>query len=302
MHSYSSAGSLMGSCHSSSHSPQISSYVPSVHHGGSHFAHHAGLSKSHHGVSHNSHHGGSRFSHHGGSHISHHGGCHISHHGGSHISHHGGHYRAPSHHGGSGGKAITFSKHSSFGHGCGVGNAHYGYSHGSNVSSCGGHSGWKKDGLLGTNEKQTMQLLNDRLSSYLEKVRSLEQENAQLERKICEWYANNAPSSSPDFSHYFRTIEELQCQISAATLENARTILQIDNARLAADDFRNKYEMELRLRNNVEADVSALRRVLQGLSMESCDLELQVQSLQEELQQLKKNHEEVMYEERYDGC
>ncbi|XP_075436246.1 keratin, type I cytoskeletal 19-like [Ascaphus truei] len=288
---HSSAGSLKGGCHVGGHAPKISCHISS-HHGGSHQVHHGGSHMSHHGGCHTSHHGGSHMSHIGGCHTSHHGESHMSHHGGSHSSHHGGHYAAPSVHGGSGGKGVSFSKHSSFSHGCGVGSVHSGHSHGSRFSSCGGHGGWKKDGLLGINEKETMQLLNDRLSSYLERVRSLEQENAQLERKICEWYANNAPSSSPDFNSYFRTMEELQCQISAVTLGNARIVLQIDNAKLAADDFRNKYEMELRLRNNAEADLSGLRRVLEGLNMERYDLEMQVQNLQEELQQMKRNHEE----------
>ncbi|XP_044155457.1 keratin, type I cuticular Ha6-like [Bufo gargarizans] len=137
-----------------------------------------------------------------------------------------------------------------------------------------------------------MQHLNDRLASYLEKVRSLEQENAQLERNIREWYDKNQPCTFPDFSSYFRTIQELQGQISSATIENARIVLQIDNARLAADDFKNKYEMELRLKNNVESDVNGLQRVLEELNREVCDLEGQVQSLQEELLQMKRNHEE----------
>ncbi|XP_075436364.1 keratin, type I cytoskeletal 19-like isoform X2 [Ascaphus truei] len=212
---------------------------------------------------------------------------HKSHHGGSHMSHHGG-----SHHGGYGGKGISSSKHSSFGHGCGYGSVHGGSSHGSHFSSFGGNGGSKNDGLFGINEKETMQLLNERLSSYLERVNSLEQENAQLERKICEWYANNAPSSSPDFSQYYSVIQELQCQIAAATVENAGIVLQIDNARLAIDDFRNKYETEVSLRNNVEADANSLRRVLEGLNMERCDLEMQVQGLQDELQQMRSNHEE----------
>ncbi|KAM8947740.1 keratin, type I cytoskeletal 19-like [Pelodytes ibericus] len=227
---------------------------------------------------------GNSHKHHGGSHLSHYGGSHSSHHEGSHISLHGGHCKTPSVHGGSGGKGISISKHSSFSHGS--------HNHGSQFNSSGSHNIWKKDGLFNVNEKETMQFLNDRLASYLDKVRSLENENSQLESSIREWYDRNQPSALPDFSNFFRTIQELQGQISSMTVENARIVLQIDNARLASDDFRSKYEMELALRNNVEADVNGLRRVLEGLNQEICSLEAQVRNLQEELQQMKRNHEE----------
>lgn len=60
-----------------------------------------------------------------------------------------------------------------------------------------------------------------------------------------------------------------------------------------------RYEMELSLRNSVEADVSGLRKALEDLNMQSQDLEIQVRCLQEELLQLKKNHEEVMQKEKF---
>ncbi|XP_069807956.1 keratin, type I cytoskeletal 14-like [Dendropsophus ebraccatus] len=137
-----------------------------------------------------------------------------------------------------------------------------------------------------------MQHLNDRLSSYLDKVRSLEQQNAQLEGNIRDWYERNQPSFLPDFSCFFRTIQELQNQIFSTRVENARIELQIDNARLAADDFRNKFEMERQLSQTVEADVNGLRILLEELNREICCLESQVQHLQEELQHMKRNHDE----------
>lgn len=75
---------------------------------------------------------------------------------------------------------------------------------------------------MNINEKETMQHLNQRLSSYLEKVHSLEQENTQLESKIGEWYANNAPSSLPDSSQYFRTIQDLQNEVQKQKLYPSR--------------------------------------------------------------------------------
>lgn len=61
--------------------------------------------------------------------------------------------------------------------------------------------------------KITMQNLNDRLASYLEKVRSLESANAKLEQQIRDWYQKQTPTVK-DYSKFQPIIEELRKKVT----------------------------------------------------------------------------------------
>ncbi|KAG7281970.1 hypothetical protein CRUP_003028 [Coryphaenoides rupestris] len=186
------------------------------------------------------------------------------------------------------------SLYSGFGGGAG------GYGGGAGGYSGGGYgggasfdlSGALDQGNINLNEKATMQNLNDRLASYLEKVRSLEAANSKLEVQIREYYENKGPAAERDYSHYWQIINDLKDKISGATIANASILLQIDNSKLAADDFRTKFEHELMMRQSVEADIANLRRLLDQTTLTKADLEMQIEGLQDELAYLKKNHAE----------
>ena len=72
------------------------------------------------------------------------------------------------------------------------------------------------DGLdlhVGANEKATMQNLNDRLASYLDKVRSLEAANSKLEIQIKEYYEKKGPAAERDYSNYWAIINDLKDKV-----------------------------------------------------------------------------------------
>uniref|UniRef100_A0A2K5BWB8 IF rod domain-containing protein n=1 Tax=Aotus nancymaae TaxID=37293 RepID=A0A2K5BWB8_AOTNA len=177
------------------------------------------------------------------------------------------------------GSRISVSHCSSFRSGMGVGGLAAGMAGG--LAGMGGIQ----------NEKETMQSLNDRLASYLDRVRSLETENRKLESKIREHLEKKGPHVR-DWGHYFKTIEDLRAQIFANTVDNARIVPQIDNARLAADDFRVKYGTEPAMCQSLESDINGLHKVIDDANVTRLQLETEIKALKEELLFMKKNHEE----------
>ncbi|XP_030598652.1 keratin, type I cytoskeletal 18 [Archocentrus centrarchus] len=151
------------------------------------------------------------------------------------------------------------------------------------------------NGLHGnsTNEKEAMQSLNNRLANYLDKVRSLERSNADLEMKIKQLMLERIPKGH-DLDSMMAQAHAVEQEVRKRTLENARLMLEIDNAKLAADDFRIKWETEMVMCQSVERDCIALKKAKTDHEQIIASLRGDLDSLKEELYFLKKNHEEEL--------
>uniref|UniRef100_A0A8C6UB06 Si:ch211-243g18.2 n=1 Tax=Neogobius melanostomus TaxID=47308 RepID=A0A8C6UB06_9GOBI len=155
------------------------------------------------------------------------------------------------------------------------------------------------NGLHGNsaNEKEAMQSLNSRLASYLDKVRTLERSNADLESRIKQLMLDRIPKGH-DLDSMMAQAHAVEQEVRRKTLENARLMLEIDNAKLAADDFRIKWETELVMCQSVERDCVALKKAKTDHEQIIASLRGDLDSLKEELYFLKKNHEEEMEQMR----
>uniref|UniRef100_A0ACB8ETU2 Uncharacterized protein n=1 Tax=Sphaerodactylus townsendi TaxID=933632 RepID=A0ACB8ETU2_9SAUR len=143
--------------------------------------------------------------------------------------------------------------------------------------------------------KTIMQNLNDRLANYLDKVRCLEAENADIEARIEAFVDQHGPIGDPkDYSHYYQHIEELKNQIICASVENNKILLKIDNSQMNVEDMKQKLGTEYGLRQNVEADINGLHPILNQMTHSKLDLEAELKLLQEEIWNLKKTHDEEL--------
>ena len=67
-----------------------------------------------------------------------------------------------------------------------------------------------------------MRNLNDRLASYLDKVRALEEANVKLESCILKWHEQRDSGSKQDYSQYEESISRLQEQVRFWVTWNSR--------------------------------------------------------------------------------
>ncbi|XP_031174808.1 glial fibrillary acidic protein [Sander lucioperca] len=144
-----------------------------------------------------------------------------------------------------------------------------------------------------TNEKMEMMGLNDRFASYIEKVRLLEQQNKVLVAELNQ-LKGKEPSRLGEI--YQEELRELRRQVDGLTTGKARQEIEKDN--LAADltMLKQRLQDEIGLRQDAENNLNAYRQDVDEASLNRVQLERKIDALQDEINFLKKTHEEELRE------
>ncbi|XP_012581962.1 PREDICTED: glial fibrillary acidic protein isoform X2 [Condylura cristata] len=142
-------------------------------------------------------------------------------------------------------------------------------------------------------ERAEMMELNDRFASYIEKVRSLEQQNKALAAELNQLRAKE-PTKLADV--YKAELRELRLRLDQLTANSARLEVERDNLALDLSVLKQKLQEETNLRLEAENNLAAYRQDADEATLARLDLERKVESLEEEIQFLRKIHEEEMQE------
>jgi len=146
-----------------------------------------------------------------------------------------------------------------------------------------------------TNEKENLKNLNNRFASYIEKVRSLEIQNKALEAKLNQ-FQNVRPANVEKM--YEEEMRRLRAEVNEITNIKDRAELARDNLAEDAAKWRDKYDDEHRLRKELEQEVAALRKDCDDATLVRTDLERRLETTVEEIEFLRRCHEEEIRELR----
>lgn len=149
--------------------------------------------------------------------------------------------------------------------------------------------------IIRTNEKEQMQGLNDRFAMFIEKVRNLEQSNKVLETELTALRQRQTePSRLAEL--YQQEIRELRSQLEELNGEKSQLMIERDGIDDDLQKLRGKYEEEFHAREEAEATLKAFKKDVDDATMVRLDLEKKVESLLDEINFLRKVHEEEVAE------
>ncbi|KAM3936562.1 vimentin-like [Leptodactylus fuscus] len=162
-----------------------------------------------------------------------------------------------------------------------------------------------RDGLQGTveeattkvyihrpNEKEELQELNNRFAGYIDKVRSLEQKNKALRDEVEELtrrLKERGPGISDEYEKQFKELKEL---IEKLNKEKGAADIERGNLEEEIEIWNAKCDEELALKEEAERTLREFRQDVDDATVQKLELERRVEQLVDEIEFLKKIHDE----------
>lgn len=144
-------------------------------------------------------------------------------------------------------------------------------------------------------EKEQIKTLNNKFASFIDKVRSLEQQNKILETKWNLLQQQKTTRSNMDnmFESY---INNLRRQLDTLAQEKLRLEAEFGNMQGLVEDLKNKYEDEINKRTEMENDFVLIKKDVDEAYMNKVELESRLEGLTDEINFYRQLYEEEIRE------
>ncbi|XP_042262334.1 peripherin [Thunnus albacares] len=144
-----------------------------------------------------------------------------------------------------------------------------------------------------SNEKAELQELNDRFASFIEKVRYLEQQNGALQQELTQYKGQQQHGQPNRASEIFQEeLRELRRQMDNIGKERDQYQLERDNLAEDLAMVKQRLEEEAQKRADAENNLVAFRKDVDDATLSRLELERKIESLMDEIEFLKKIHDE----------
>uniref|UniRef100_UPI0037E8F8A2 peripherin n=1 Tax=Semicossyphus pulcher TaxID=241346 RepID=UPI0037E8F8A2 len=144
-----------------------------------------------------------------------------------------------------------------------------------------------------SNEKAELQELNDRFASFIEKVRYLEQQNGSLQQELNQFKGQQQHGQPNRASEIFQEeLRELRRQMDDIGKERDQYLLERDNIAEDLNLVKQRLEEEAQKRADAEGNLVAFRKDVDDATLSRLELERKIESLMDEIEFLKKIHDE----------
>ncbi|XP_030634091.1 peripherin [Chanos chanos] len=143
-----------------------------------------------------------------------------------------------------------------------------------------------------SNEKQELQELNDRFASFIEKVRYLEQQNAGLQAELSQYKGQQQGQPNRASELFQQELRELRRQLELTGKD--RDQIQVERDNLAEDLalLKQRFDEETQKRQEAENNLVLFRKDVDDATLSRLELERKIESLMDEIEFLKKLHDE----------